>query len=115
MGRSEAGFPATVAAVMGLRCSGVPFPRDGSRLSIQASSFSAVEGDQGQIAVGCDRERSEKLTLWLRHRGAGDRNGQSADGESPDGEEGESIFEEHGDMKCEEEQTTTTPGLKFRR
>jgi len=74
-----------------------------SRLSVQASSSWAVEGDQSQIAVRCDEERSEELTLWLRSRGAGDRNGQGADGESTDGEEGESSFEEHCGMKCEEE------------
>jgi len=78
-----------------------------SRLSVQASSSWAVEGDQSQIAVRCDEERSEELTLWLRSRGAGDRNGQGADGESPDGEEGESSFEEHDNVKCEEEQITT--------
>jgi len=71
-----------------------------SRLSIQASSSWAVEGEQGQIVVGCDRERQMKLTLWLRSRGAGNRNGQGADRESPDEEEGESGFEEHDDMEC---------------
>jgi len=48
--------------------------------------------------VRCDRERSEKPTVWLRSRGAGDRNGQSVDGENPDEEEGESSLEEHDDM-----------------
>ena len=66
--------------------------------------------------VRCDRERLEKLTLWLRSRGAGDRGRQGVDGESPDGEEGESGFEEHDDMECrEDEQITTAPGLKFGR
>ena len=64
----------------------------------------------------CDRERSEKLTLWLRSRGAGDRTGQGVDGENPDDEESESSFEEHDGMECrEEEQITTAPGLKFGR
>ena len=63
--------------------------------------------------VRCDRERSGELTLWARSRGAGDRGGQSVDGESPDGEEGESGFDEHDGMKCEEEQITTAPGLRF--
>jgi len=61
-----------------------------------------------------DRERSGKLTVWPRSRGAGDRKGQGVDGENPDDEEGESGFEEHDDMECrEEEQITTAPGLKF--
>jgi len=63
-----------------------------------------------------DRERSDKLTLWLRSGGTSDPNGQGVDGESPDGEEGENSFEEHDDMECdEEEQITTAPGLKFGR
>ena len=66
--------------------------------------------------VRCERERSGTLTLWFRSRGAGDRNGQGVDGESPDEEEGESSFGEHDDMECrEEEQITTAPGLKFGR
>jgi len=65
--------------------------------------------DRGKRTIG------ETLTLGLRSRGASDRDGQGIDGESPDGEEGKSSFEEHGDMKCEEEQITTAPGLKFRR
>jgi len=36
-----------------------------------------------------------KLTLWLRSRGAGDRNDQGVGGENPDDEEGESSFGEH--------------------
>jgi len=57
-----------------------------------------------------------KLTVWLRSGGAGDRNGQGVDGESPDEEEGESGLEEHDDMECrEEEQITTAPGLKLGR
>ena len=36
-----------------------------------------------------------KLTVWLR--GAGDRNSQGIDGESPDDEEDESRFWEHYD------------------
>ena len=67
------------------------------RSSIQASSPWAVEGDQGQIVVRINGRRSGKLTLRLRTRGAGDPNGQRTDGESPDGEEGESSFEEHDD------------------
>ena len=64
--------------------------------------------------VRCNRERSGKLTLWLRSRGAGDRKGQRFDGEDPEEEEGESSFGEHGDMECrEEEQIATAPGLKF--
>jgi len=51
-----------------------------SRLSIKVSSSWAVEGDQGQIVVRCDRERSGKLTLGLRSGGAGDGNGHGADG-----------------------------------
>ena len=87
-----------------------------SRLSIQASISWAVEGDQGQIVVRCDRERSGRLTVWLRNGRPGDRDGQGVDGESPDCEEGESNFEEHGYMKCrEEEQITTAPGLEFGR
>jgi len=44
----------------------------------------------------CERERSaRKLTLWLRSRGASDRNGQGVDGENPDDEEGENSFGEH--------------------
>ena len=54
--------------------------------------------------VRCDREQSGKLTLWLRRRGAGDRGGQGVDGECPDGEEGESSFEEHDDVECREEE-----------
>jgi len=66
--------------------------------------------------VKCDRERSGKLTLWLRSRGTSDRSGHGVDGESPDNEEGENCFEEHDDMKCrEEEEITTAPGLGFRR
>jgi len=61
-----------------------------------------------------DRERSGKLTVWPRSRGAGDRNGQGVDEENPDDEEGESGFEEHDDMECREgEQITMAPGLKF--
>jgi len=57
-----------------------------------------------------------KLTLWFRSGGAGDLDGQGVDGESPDDEEGESSFVEHGDMECrEEEEITTAPGLKFGR
>ena len=67
------------------------------RLSIQPSSSWAVEGEQHQILVRCDRERSGKLTVWLRSRGAGDWNGQGVDGENPDYEEGESSSEEHDD------------------
>ena len=73
-----------------------------SRLSIQASSSWAVEGDRDQIVVRYDRERSGKLTCWLR--GAGNRGRQGVDGESPDGEEGESSFEEHDEMECCEEE-----------
>ena len=63
-----------------------------------------------------DTERSEKLTLWLWSRGAGDRNGHGVDGENPDDEEGESSFGEHDDMECrKEEQITTAPGLRFGR
>ena len=66
--------------------------------------------------VRCDEDRSRKLTLWFRSRGAGDRNGHGVDGENPDDEEGESSFEEHDDMECrEEEWITTAPGLKFGR
>ena len=66
--------------------------------------------------VRSDRERSRKLTFWLRSGGTSDRSGQGIDGESADGEEGESNFEEHDDMDChEEEQITTAPGLKFGR
>ena len=62
------------------------------------------------------RERPGKLTLWLRSRGAGDRNGQGIDGENPDDDEGESSFEEHDDAECcEEEEIRTAPGLKFGR
>jgi len=43
-----------------------------------------------------ENDRGE-LTLWLRSRGAGDRNVQGVDGESPDDEEGESSFGEHDD------------------
>jgi len=46
------------------------------RLSIQVSSSWAVGGDQGQIVVRRDRERSGELTLWFRSRGASDRGGQ---------------------------------------
>jgi len=63
--------------------------------------------------VRCDRERSGKLTLWLRSRGARDRDGHGVDGDGPDGEEGENSFEEHGDTECrDEEEMTTAPGLK---
>ena len=87
-----------------------------SRLSIQASSSWAVEGDQDQTVARCDKERSGKLTLWLRSRGAGDRNGQGIDGDSPNDEEGENSFEEHDDVSCrEEEQMITAPGLRFGR
>jgi len=66
--------------------------------------------------VRCDRERSGRLTLWLRSWGAGDRNCQGINGESADGEEGENDFGEHDDMGCrKEEQITTAPGLKFGR
>jgi len=61
-------------------------------LSIQASSSWAVEEDQSQIEARYGRERSRGLTLWLRSRGAGDRNGEGADGEYPDEEESESTF-----------------------
>ena len=47
-----------------------------------------------------DREQSGKFTRWLRSRRAGDRDCQSVDGKSPDSEEGESSFGEHGDMVC---------------
>ena len=81
-----------------------------------ASSSWAVDGDHGQTAVRCDRERSGELTVWLRSGGAGDRSGQGIDGESPDDEEGESSSGQHGDMECREEgQITTAPGLKFGR
>ena len=99
-------------------CAGTGSPRTGkgSRLSIQAPSSWAVEGGQGQIVVRCDRERSRKLTLWLRSRGACDRNGQGVDGEYPDDEEGQNTFGEHDDVECrEEEQIATAPGLKFGR
>ena len=69
-----------------------------SRLSIQASSSWAVEGEQGQIAVRCGRERPGKVTLWLRSRGSGHRNAQGVDRENPDEEEGESSFGEHDGM-----------------
>ena len=66
--------------------------------------------------VRCDRERSGKLTLWLRSGGAGDRNGQGVDGESSNEEGGENGFGEHDDVECRgEEQITTAPGLKFGR
>ena len=82
-------------------------------MSIQASSSWAIEGEQGQIVVRCDRERWEKLTLWLRTGGAGNGTGQGVDGESPDDEEGENGFGEHDDVDYrEEEQKTTAPGLK---
>jgi len=45
-----------------------------------------------------DRERSGGLTLGLRSRRPGDRNGPGVDGESPDDEEGESSFEGHDDI-----------------
>ena len=64
--------------------------------------------------VRCDGGRSGKPTLWLRNRGAGDWGSQGIDGERPDGEEGESGFEEHDDTECrEDERITTAPGLKF--
>ena len=82
----------------------------------RASSSCTVERDHGQIVVRCDGERSGKLTLWLRGWGAGDRNVQGIDGESPEEEEGESSFEEYHDMeRLEEEQITMAPGLKFGR
>jgi len=85
-------------------------------LSIQPSSPWAVEGERGQIIVRCDGDRSGKLTPWLRSRRAGDWGHQGVDRESPDGEEGESRFEEHGDMECRgEERITMAPGLKFGR
>ena len=85
------------------------------RLITRAWSSWAVEGDQGQIVVRYDRKRSGKLTLWLSGR-PGDRDGQGVDGECPNDEEGDSSFGEHDDMGCyEEEQITTTPGLKFGR
>ena len=87
-----------------------------SRLSIQAPRSWAVEGDQSQIVVRCDRERSGGLTLWLRSRGTSDRSGHGVDRERPDNEEGENGFEEHDDMGCrEEEEITTAPGLMFGR
>ena len=52
----------------------------------------------------CDRELSGKPTLWLRIRGAGDRNGQGVDGECPDDEERESSFDGHDYMECREEE-----------
>ena len=86
------------------------------RLTIKAWSPWAVGRDEGQIVVRVDGERLGQLTLWLRTWGAGYRNGHGTDGESPDDKEGESIFEEHDDTECpEEEQTTTAPGLKFGR
>ena len=82
-----------------------------SGLSIQAPSSWAVEEDQGQIMVRCGG-RSGKLTLWLRSRGAGDRDGQGVDGEGPDNEKGENSLGEL--MECrEEEQITMAPDLKF--
>ena len=51
-----------------------------------------------------DREQSGKLTLWLRSRGAGGRNVQGIDGESPEEEEGKSSFEEYHDMERREEE-----------
>jgi len=78
--------------------------------------FPAVKGDEEYIVMRYSRERSRKLTLWLRSRGTGDRNVQGIDGECADGEEDESGFGEHGDRECcEEEQMTMTPGLKFGR
>ena len=72
--------------------------------------------DQGQIVVRYGRERSGKLTPWPRSGGAGDRTGQGVDGECPDDEEGESSSGEHDDTeRCEEEQITAAPGLKFGR
>jgi len=66
--------------------------------------------------VRCERGQSGKPTLWLRSRGSSDRDGQGVDGENSDDKEGENGFEEHGDMKCrEEEEITTAPGLKFGR
>jgi len=85
-----------------------------SRLSIQASSSRAIEGDQGQIVVWGDRERPGKLIRWFRNGRAGHRGGQGVDGECPDEEECESNFGEHDDMECREgKQITTAPGLKF--
>ena len=64
----------------------------------------------------CDRQRLAKLTLRLRSRGAGDRNGQCVDRECPNSEEGEKNFGEHNGMECrEEERITTAPGLEFGR
>ena len=64
----------------------------------------------------CDRERSGKLTAWVRNRRTSNRSAHGVGEESPDEEEGESSFGEHDDMECrEEEQITTAPGLKFGR
>ena len=68
-------------------------------MSIQASSSGTVGGNRGQIVVRRDRGRSGKLTLGLRSRGTSDPNGHGVDGESPDGEEYKSSFEEHDDME----------------
>ena len=75
-----------------------------------------VKVDQGQIVMRCGRERSEKLTLWFRSRGAGDRNGQGVGVESAEDEKGESGFGEHDGRECrEKDETIMAPGLKFGR
>jgi len=51
-----------------------------------------------------DRERSGELTLRLGSRRTSDRSGHGVDRESPDGEEGESSFEEHDDVECRGEE-----------
>ena len=72
------------------------------------------EGARGQIVTRCGQGPSGKLTVWLWSGGTGDRNGQGADGESTDGEEGEDDFAEHDDRDCREnEQMTAAPGLRF--
>jgi len=64
----------------------------------------------------CGSERSGRLTFWLGSGLTGNRNAQSVDGESADGEVGECGFGEHDDKECrKKEQITTAPGLKFGR
>jgi len=68
----------------------------------RASSSRAVKGDKGQVMMRYGRERRGRPTPWLRSGCPGDRNGYGVDGESANGEEGESGFGEHDDEMCRE-------------
>ena len=71
--------------------------------------------DEGQIVpMRYGRERSGKLTLWLRSGLTGDWNGQGVDVQSAKDEGGKNGFGEHDVGVCRgEERVTMAPGLRF--